>query len=69
MSRTIKPITARQLEMVHMAVTEVRAAYTHLKDAGALTAAAKVKSVMKSVQGAERHALRRFAEVRCDATK
>ncbi len=56
----LKPITNMELTQLQLAEKEINSAYQRLKEGGAVRAATRVKSTLKSVQGAVRHGLRRW---------
>ena len=60
----LKPITADQVTDIIDANGHIRKAIQLLHKGGALKAMLRVQSVLKSVEGAERHAKRRWAETK-----
>jgi hypothetical protein len=53
---------ALRLEFINMALTNLKYARDHLSRAGTVRAVARVRAVMKSVEGAKRHAERSDSE-------
>ncbi len=58
-TRRIKPATMEDATLIAEALRCVKKAVAYLKYAGADKAAARVRSVLKSVEGANRHVIRR----------
>lgn len=59
---TIKPATLRDVQSVQRATELLREARDLLKSAGAGQSVEKVRSAIKSAEGAERHVARRYSQ-------
>lgn len=60
MARQITPATDRSVRDIRTAIDDLKGALAYLKRAGARKAADKVRSAIKSAEGAERHAAHRY---------
>lgn len=62
MARALKPATPRDVHKVRVSIERLKDARDQLLEAGADTAAAKVRLALSSAEGALRHVIRRAAE-------